>query len=365
MNKKIIFLILFFLIILSVFVFFLFLKKDPEPVVEDPFAGRTLNIYNWDDYLSEDVIDGFEKEYGVTVNLEVFEDSDDVLFALRDDSSKYDLVVADDDYVQYFIQMRLLQKIDKSSIPNLKNINKSLITGSYDENMDYCVPYALGYTGIIVDPNFVEDDEVSRDIFWDEKYKGKITMVNNAAEILVNAAYHLGYDPNDITLEELKKAEEKALELGEMDILFGDPIQQREWIVGGDAWIGYLYSTEVVFIQEEKDDLLFFAPEEGVRLWSDSMCIPKDTKNKDLAELFLNYLLDIETMAKNSEGIYALMPGIGIEEYVDGEILEEIEGLTSPQDEEVLEKSMYVDYFLREDVYDILSNITRELKIRE
>jgi spermidine/putrescine transport system substrate-binding protein len=363
MNKKILFIIFFLAILFSVFALF-FLKKK-EPVLEDSFEGRILNIYNWEDYLSEEVIGDFEKMYGVTVNLETFEDSDDVLFMLREDSSKYDLVIADDDYVEYFIKMRLLQKINKSLIPNLKNIDRKLIAGSFDEEMEYCIPYASGYTGIMINPQFVENYDGERDIFWDERYKGKITMVNNAAEILIHAAYHLGYNPSNITIEELKSAEEKALELKEMDVLFGDPVQQREWIVNEDAWGGYLYSTEVVFIQEEKEDVEFFTPKEGAHLWSDSICVSKDAKNKDVAELFLNYLLNIEVMAKNSEDIYALMPGIGIEGYINEEILEEIRGLDFPEDKEILKKSTYVNYFLREDVYDILSNITRELKIRE
>jgi spermidine/putrescine transport system substrate-binding protein len=363
MNKKILFIILF-LVIISLVIIFFFIKKE-EPVVEQSFEGRVLNVYNWEDYLSEEVIENFEKMYGVTVKLDTFEDSDDVLFMLREDSSRYDLVIADDDYVEYFIKMRLLQKINKDSISNLKNIDRKLISGSFDEEMEYCVPYTSGYTGVMINPQFVEEYDDLRDVFWNEKYKGKVTMVNNAAEILINAAYHLGYDPNNITIEELKNAEEKALELKDMDVLFGDPVQQREWIVSEDAWVGYLYSTEVVFIQEEKEDVNFFAPKEGAHLWSDSICITKDAKNKDVAELFLNYLLEIEVMAKNSEDIYALMPGIDIERYIDEEILEEIRGLDFPKDEEILRKSTYVNYFLREDVYDILSNITRELKIRE
>ncbi len=360
MNKKIIFILVLAPII--IFLFFFFREKKFSP--ESSFGG-VLNIYNWEDYLSEDVINDFEKEYGIKVNVDFFEDSDDVLIALREDPEKYDLVIADDDYVEYFAKLRLLEELNHEMIPNIENIDRDAIKGSFDEEIKYCIPYTSGYTGIAFNPEYVEDYDGSRDIFWDEDYKGKITMVNNATEILLHAIYYLGYNPRNITDEQLKEAEEKALELKKMEILFGDPVQQREWIANEDAWIGYIYSTEVVFIYEEKENVEFLAPKEGAHLWADSLCISKDSQNKEAAHLFLNYLLEKEIMAKNSEDIYALMPGKEIKQYIDEEILEEIMELNLPSDTDILERSTYVNYILLEEAEKILSNITRELKIRE
>lgn len=361
MNKKVIF-ILTLAVTLAVFLFFFLRKKETSP---DFLVGGVLNIYNWEDYLSEEVVSNFEKEYGIKVNVDFFEDSDDVLIALRENPEKYDLVIADDDYVEFLVRLRLLGELNQGKIPNIENIDRNAIRGSFDEEIRYCIPYTSGYTGVVFNPDYIEDYDGSRDIFWDENYKGKITMVNNAAEILMHAIYYLGYNPKNITEDQLKEAEEKALELKKMDILFGDPVQQREWIVNGDAWLGYIYSTEVVFIYEEKEDVLFLAPKEGAHLWSDSFCISKDAKNKEAAHLFLNYLLEKEVMAKNSEDIYALMPGKEIKQYIDQDILEEIEELSVPKDEDILKRSTYVNYILLEEAENILSNITRELKIRE
>ncbi len=332
---------------------------------EEPLISGVLNIYNWEDYLSEELIGDFEKKYGVTVNLDYFEDSDDVLVSLRQSPGKYDIFITDDDYVEYFAKLRLLKKIDHQKIPNLKNIKEDALIGSVDEKMEYCVPYTSGYTAVVINNNDIKNYDGSRDIFWNEEYKGKITMPNNAMEILVSAVYYLGYNPKDINYEQLLEAEEKALELEEMDILFGDPVQQRDWLVDEEAIIGYVYSTEVVFIQEDNESIDFFAPQEGAYLWSDWICMSKDVNNFELVHLFLNYLYETENMAKNSEDIYSIMPGKNVEDYIDDEILELVDGLDFPKDKEILKKSVRINYSLWDEAQDVLSNITRELKIRE
>ncbi len=324
-----------------------------------------LNIYNWEDYLSEELIEEFEREYGVVVNLDYFEDSDDVLISLRQDPGKYDIFVVDDDYVEYFAQLRLLREIDHQKIPNLKNIKPESLKDSVDQEMRYCVPYTSGYTAVVVNENYIEDYSGFRDIFWNEDYKGKITMPNNAMEVLINSIFYLGYNPREITYDQLLEAEELSIELANMDILFGDPVQQRDWLVDEDAVVGYVYSTEIAFIQEDNESIVFFAPEEGVYLWSDWICISRDVNNNNLAHLFINYLYNIEQMARNSEDIYSIMPGKGVEDYIDGEILEMVDGLDFPNDKDVLSKSVRINYSLWDEAQDVLSNITRELKIRE
>ncbi len=367
MNKKtIIILAAALLLLISGFLVFSFLQKDKTGTGDEELVyGDVLNIYNWDDYLGEEVIRGFEEMYGIKVNLETYEDSDDVLIALQGSPEKYDIVVAEDDDVEYFSQLRYLENLNHAKIPNISNIKRGNLKGSFNENMLYCAPYVPGYTGVAINPKYVNNYDGDRSVFWNEAYRGKITMPMSSQEILLNSIYYLGYDPNKMTQEQFKEAEAKSLELKNMDILFGDPVQQREWLAGEGAWIGYTYSTEVVFIQEENEDIEFFAPKEGVRLWADSLCIPKHAKNKEGAYLFINYLLDIENMAKNSEEIYAMMPGINIERYIDADILEKIKGLDFPEDKNILAKSRYSYFYLTEEVQEIFSNISRELNIRE
>lgn len=368
MNKKnIVIIAAVLLLVINGALLFSFLQKDRGDDTEEEgiVYGDVLNIYNWEDYLSEELIGDFEELYGITVNLDYFEDSDDIVVSLQGDPEKYDIVIADNDYVEYFARLRLLENIDHGKIPNITNINRDVIRGSFDEDMYYCAPYVPGYTGIAINPNYIENYEGDNGIFWNQEYRGKITMPVSSTEILVIAAYYLGYEPNNMTPEELEEAEKKAIELRDMDILFGDPVQQREWLVSGEAWIGYTYSTEVIFIQEENEDIEFFAPTKGTHLWHDSMCIPKDAQNKEGAHLFINYLFDIENMAKNSEDIYAMMPGRNIENYMDVDIVEDLKGLDFPEDREIMDKSTYTNYYLIDEVQEVLGNISRELNIRE
>ncbi len=368
MNKKnIIIMAVVLLLVVNVALLFSFFQKDKDllPEEEEFSYGDVLNIYNWEDYLSLELIADFEEKYGITVNLDYFEDGDDVLVALQSDPERYDIVVVDDDYVEYFARLRFLENLNHEKVPNIVNIDREVLKGSFDEDMFYCAPYVAGYTGIAINPNYIEGYDGDRGIFWNEDYRGKITMPLSSVEVLVNSAYYLGYDPNNMSEEELQAAEEKSLELREMDIMFGDPVQQREWLVNEDAWIGYTYSTEVVFIQEENEDIEFFAPIEGAHLWSDSLCIPKDAKNKEGAHLFINYLFEIENMARNSEDIYAMMSGKNIERHMDADIVEDLRGLSFPEDRQIMSKSTYSNYFLLDEMQEVLSNISRELNIRE
>ncbi len=365
MDIKILLLMVVIIFLGFLSIFESFIGKVSEEDNNNVVVQGVLNIYNWEDYLSEDIIEEFEDKYGVVVNLDYFEDSDDVLISLRQDPGKYDIFIADDDYVEYYSELRLLKEMDHQKIPNLRNIKKEALQGSVDEKMQHCVPYTSGYTTIVVNQEYIEEEINSRDIFWNEDYRGKITMPNSAIEILLNSIYYLGYKPNSITYDQLLEAEKKSIELLEMDVLFGDPVQQREWLVNEDALVGYVYSTEVAFIKEDNESIDFFVPKEGVHLWSDWICVSKDAKNVDLAHFFINYLYEIEMMARNSEDIYSIMPGEGVENYMDSEILGQVDGLDFPKDKEILSKSSRVNYTLWDEAQDVLSNIIRELKIRE
>ncbi len=365
MDIKILLLIVIIIFLGFLSIFDSFVTMYPEKDNDITTIQGVLNIYNWEDYLSEEVIMGFQEKYGVIVNLETFQDTDDVLIALQIDSARHDIIVAEDDDIEHFVKLRFLKKLDHAKTPNMVNINKNITQGIFDKDMNYCVIYVPGYTGMAINPIYVNNYDRDRSVFWNEEYRGKITMPISSQEILINSIYYLGYDPNNITQEQLREAEIKSLELKNMDILFGDPIQQREWLVKEDAWIGYTYSTEVVFIQEENEDINFFAPKEGVRLWADFLCVPRGAQNIEEAHLFLNYLLESENMAKNSQDIYAMMPGINIEKYMDVDILAKIKGLDFPEDKNILAKSRYSNYYENEEIQKILSNISRELNMRE
>lgn len=352
-----------FLVILVVTTGIYFALKKPSV---KPLLERELNIFNWEDYLSEEVIKDFEEKFGVKVNLDIFEDSALIFFQLQSQPDKYDLIIVEDDYFQLMKNLKLLSPLDHQKIPNLKNLKKEARENSFDYGNQYCVPYVVGFTGIVINEKYVKDFDGTRKIFWDEKYKGKISMPNNSVEILINAFLDLGYNLKEPKIEQLKEAKEHALKQKDLVLGYDDPLKQRELLVSEQAWVGYIYTTEIQDVIKRNPNLKFFPLKEGVLLWADSWCIPKDAPHKNLAQAFLNYLLEPEVSARNSQDINVLMLTQGMEEFLDREFLAQTKGLDFPEDKEIFQKSGYITgELLKEEAQIIINQLWAELETKE
>ena len=367
MKRKILTLALFvFTIILIIATVRIFWKKNKKPSPSPPEEERFINIFNWEDYLSQKIIGEFEQKFGVKIKIDTFKDSDETISAFQFQPEKYDLVVAEDDKVYLFKQLKLISELDPQKIPNLKYIKETAKNNSYDPGNRYCIPYVAGYTGIVINEKYVKDFDGTRKILWNEKYKGKISMINNSAEILINALLALGYELEDADLQKLKEAKNFALLQKEILLGYHDPISQRKLLNEEKAWIAYIYSTEIPSLLKENPSLKFFAPQEGVLLWSDNWCISKDSIHKKWAHEFLNYLLDPKIAAQNSENIGALMLIEGIEKFLNNQFVEQTKGLDFPQDEGVLKKSSYrTEYLIKEETQAVINQLVIELGITE
>lgn len=343
MRKKIVSLLLILVSLLAILGFFsfyfIFLPKSLRPSFP---SQRTLTIFIWENYLSENIIKAFEEKYNIKVKIETFEDSDSMFSAFQSQPEKYDLVVLEDDYVALMKNLKFLLPLDHNKIPNLKNLKTEAKNNSYDPGNLYCVPYVTGYTGIAINTKYIPTYDGKRDILWDEKYKGKISMLNNSQEILFNALIYLGYtEPENLTPEKLDEAINLALKQKDLVIGFEDPISQRERLIKEEAWIAYIYSTEILPIKKENPSIQFFAPKEGAFLWADNFCISRDSSHPEEAHLFLNFLLDPKISAQNSQEVGILMVNEAMKEFLNPEFLEITKGLDFPQDREVLSKSKY------------------------
>lgn len=363
MKRKILpfalFIFTIILIVATVRIFWQKNKKPPPPPLEEE---KVVNIFNWEDYLSQKIIDEFKQKFGVEIKIDTFKDSDEIISTLQFQPEKYDLVVAEDDKVRLFKQLKLISELDPQKILNLKYIKEAAKNNSYDPGNRYCIPYVAGYTGIVINEKYLKDFDGTRKILWDEKYKGKISIINNPAEILINALFALGYELKDADSEKLKEAKNFALLQKELLLGYHDPISQRKLLTEEKAWIAYVYSTEIPSILRENPSLKFFAPKEGVLLWSDNWCISKDSIHKKWAYEFLNYLLDPKIAAQNSEDIGAPMLVEGIEKFLNNEFVEQMNGLDFPQDEEVLKKSSYrTEYLIKEETQTIINQLAIEL----
>lgn len=284
-----------------------------------------LYVYNWGEYISDgsegslDSNEAFEEWYfetygeRVKVTYSTYSSNEDMYAKLSAGAVSYDVIVPSDYMIERLIDEDMLAPLDYSNIPNIVNIvpefyGKDAKFDYYDEGNVYSVPYFYGMIGIIYNTTMVDEADIgSWDLMWNEKYKGNILQFNNSRDAFGTAQYYLGIDVNTRDEAEWRRAleklrEQKAIVQGYvMDEIFNK-------MQGGSAAISAYYAGDFLTMYEENEDLEFYYPEEGTNLYVDAMCIPKTSKNKTVAERYINFMLSEEPAIANAEYTYYASP---------------------------------------------------------
>jgi len=282
----------------------------------------TLNVYNWGEYISDgsegsfDTIKEFKKWYEATynqkinINYDTFTSNEDMYAKLSAGAVSYDVIIPSDYMIARLASENMLLPLDFSNIPNYQYIDDSFKGLYYDSDNKYTVPYAYGIVGIIYDANKVDEaDATGWELMWNEKYAKSILQFNNSRDAFGTAMYKLGYEVNttdralwDAAAEEL--IAQKPLRYGlVMDEIFN-------LMESGEASIGAYYAGDyftMLDAQDDSVDLRFFYPD-PTNYYIDAMCIPSCCRNKELAEIFINYMLSEEPAIANAEFTYYASP---------------------------------------------------------
>jgi len=254
-----------------------------------------LYIYNWTYYTPDSVIEKFEKENNVQVIYDEFASNEDMYAKLKSGGSGYDIVFPTGDYVSIMIQQGMLEKIDRSKIPNLKNIDPSVLQKAlYDPNMDYSVPYYMGAAGIIVNTARVPNYEESWSIFSRSDLRGRMTMLDDMREVMGDALAHLGFSVNSKNPAEIEAARVLINNQWKPNLTKFDAEAFGKGYANGEFWVVQGY-PEVVYEEIADNDQLmkdtrFFIPPEGGPAYLDSMCILKGARNIDMAHKFIDFI---------------------------------------------------------------------------
>ncbi len=296
----------------------------------------TLNVYNWGEYISDgsedtfNTIREFEKWYEETyrqkvkVNYTTFASNEDMYAKLSSGAVSFDVVVPSDYMIARMRENNMLLELDFKNIPNYENIDPHFRNLYYDPDNRYTVPYTYGVTGIIYNANVVDEADANDwDLLWNEKYKGQILQFNNPRDAFGTAQYKLGLDINsgdraewDKALAELKK-QAPLVKSYVMDEIYN-------MMESGEAAVAVYYAGDyftMLDAQAEGVDLRFYYPEH-TNYFIDAMCIPTCCQNKELAEIFINYMLSPEPAIANAEFIYYASPNTAV--YTDEGYIEEM-----------------------------------------
>lgn len=278
-------------------------EQQTTEKADEKYGSHVLKLYNWGEYMGEDVISNFEKEFGVKVITEYF-DSNETMYTKLQAGDAYDVLVPSDYTIERMIKQDMLLPLDHSLIPNLDNLAEGVKGLPYDPENKYSVPYFWGSVGIVynadtIDPAVVEKEGYN--ILLDTKYKGKIYIYDSERDSFMMAFKALGYSMNTENEQEIQEAYEWLLKLNETM----DPVYVTDEVIDGmmtgSKDIAVVYSGDATAILEENPSMRFFMPNEGTNLWSDSMVVPKNAENPLLAQEFINYILDYEASLDNSE----------------------------------------------------------------
>jgi spermidine/putrescine transport system substrate-binding protein len=254
-----------------------------------------LYIYNWTYYTPDSVIEKFEQEYGIDVIYDEFASNEDMYAKIQAGGSGYDIIFPSGDYVSIMIKQNMFERIDKSKLKNIGNIDPEVLKkATYDPAMEYSVPYYFGAAGIAVNTAKVPSYERSWSIFSRSDLRGRMTMLDDMREVMGDALVHLGYSVNTKNPAQIREAQNLINSKWKPNLVKFDAEAFGKGYANGDFWVVQGYA-EVVYEEIEDDeqlkkDTVFFIPPEGGPAYIDSMCILKGAKNPDAAHKFIDFI---------------------------------------------------------------------------
>ncbi|WP_439541719.1 polyamine ABC transporter substrate-binding protein [Hyphomicrobium sp.] len=302
-----------------------------------PALAKEVRVYNWSDYIDEEVLKDFEKETGIKVVYDVFDSNELLETKLLAGGSGYDVVVPTGPFLSRQISAKVFQKLDKSKLPNLKNtwplINER--TALYDPGNDYSINYMWGTTGIGYNEAKIKERMPDAPVnSWDLIFKPEIVskfkdcgifLLDAADDILPIALLYLGLDPNSHDPGDLQKAG-ALLETIRPNIQKFHSSEFINALANGDICIAVGYSGDILQARDRAEEAKngvtvgYHIPKEGAQMWFDQMAIPTDAKNVEEAHAFLNYMLEPKVIAKASNYINYANGNLASQEFISEEI---------------------------------------------
>ena len=304
-----------------------------------------INVYNWGQYMSDgsdgylDVIAAFEEKYpNIKVNYVTFDSNETMYTKMKNGGITVDVIIPSDYMIGRLIEEDMLLELNYDNIPNAKLVDERFINEDY---APYSVPYSWGTVGIIYNSKFVDEADVTGwDLLWNKEYADKILMFDNSRDAFCIAQCKLGYDINTTDEQELLRcAQELAAQRPVVQQYIMD--QVFDLMENEEAWIAPYYAGDYLTMAAENENLKFYLPQDqGFNLFVDSMCIPKCSKNKDAAELFINFLCEPEIAGGNMDWVCYGTPISAAKEFMDQEVVTDPNAY--PSDEVLDHGSSYV-----------------------
>ncbi|HIP73073.1 MAG TPA: spermidine/putrescine ABC transporter substrate-binding protein [Anaerolineae bacterium] len=295
-----------------------------------------LSVYNWADYIDQDMIAAYEEEFGVDIIYDEYASNEDLLAKLQAGATGYDVIFPSDYMVAIMIDLGLLRKIDTNELSNFGNLASEFLDAPFDPGNQYCIPYYWGTTGIAYRagyPFFEENPPDSWAYLFEpellENYADDgINVLNDPRELTAAALMYLGYDPNTSNEDELNAARDLMLNAKPYWKTFNSSDYDTALLIPDEVVLSHAWSGGAAraywetYDEEAEDGNWYYAiPKEGAVKWLDNICITADTEKYETAMHFMNYLLEPEVAGTITNYVYYSSPNTAADAFIDEELL--------------------------------------------
>ena len=275
-------------------------------------SKKEVVVFNWSDYISDEVLNDFTKETGINVIYSTYESNESMLAKLQitgNEQTGYDIVVPSTYYIGMLREKGLIQELNLKKIGNIKYLDKGFLDQDFDKGNRYSIPYMWGALGIVVNTKHVKTPVEAWADLANPAFAGKLIFTDDVRDLFGAALKAVGLSPNTRSEADLKKASDWLMRLKPMARVFSSEIKQP--FMGEEVHVGMGWSGDTLWMQDEKPELRFIWPREGAIIWVDSFVIPRNARNVENAHIFINYMLRPEVAAKCAEEYRYSTPNVG------------------------------------------------------
>jgi spermidine/putrescine-binding protein len=271
-------------------------REEPRPAAELGPIERELHIYNWSDYIAHDTVASFEREFGVRVTYDTYESNEEMIAKLVAGATGYDIIVPTGYVVPVLLATGLIAPLTRKYLTNEGNLSPIFRHLPTDPDDAYTVPWQWGTSGIAYRTDKVTTPVDSWAIFGRRELGGKMTMMDDAREVIGAMLRYRGHSLNSVDPAELAQAKRDAVAAKpQLKAYISAPVKGQ--LVSGDVWLAQLWNGDTNQARLEQPAIAYVIPREGCSIWTDSLCIPASARHRRAAHEWMNYILRPEVAA--------------------------------------------------------------------